>query len=547
MLELVFALFWAAASTVLGFHWRGPTLPSWSLRYALAVALTRCMLDLKRRHTVARIRRLEILHDRVIGPPGGVRLPDHGDQDIAVSRIEWTIDVKSLLEPERVARKRAGGVCQGYFVPEEVEYDLATEREILPRKHALQCHLTAEWTYHTDVMDNQGTHFDGKPRKVVLVAHGGAFAFCTAPMYRSFAERLARASGADVLVVEYRKPPEFPFPAAIHDVFAAYLALVDPTNPAFYATTISPVASPKLPRYAPNNVTIFGDSAGANLALATCVYLSSFLPTPLGTPTYPIPGSLVLHSGWFDLTHSAPSWDEFGWVDTIPKTIVGSMLGRIYNGAVNCAWAYVNGFGEGARPCRVSPAQDPKSDGSGDDWRTRTPDRFSALPGRKSRTLPRTSGLSSPLSPSSPAQPTRLSAELTLLSLLMHPLISSARTADLSSLPPLLLQSASHECMRDDSLLLLERWSGSARHEVYDETCHDFVLSEGFAQSERSMSRIAKFINGDLPRSIERLRVRPDGLVERGKEERYNDRLHEFVSRLCLVNREAGRVRGVDQ
>jgi hypothetical protein len=150
-------------------------------------------------------------------------------------------------------------------------------------------------------------------------------------------------------------------------------------------------------------------------------------------------------------------------------------------------------------------------------------------------------------------QPHRLKSELALLSLILHPLISSVRTADFSGFPPVLIQSAAFENMLDDSILLAEKYGadcgdkgkGWVRHELYDEAVHDFMMAEGFVQSQRAMESIGRWVKG-----LDSLRAGkkgPGGTVKvgiatggevRAWEGKYVDRLHEFVARLCLVNRQ---------
>ncbi|KAI9024651.1 Alpha/Beta hydrolase protein [Hyaloraphidium curvatum] len=595
MLELLYALTCTVLGALFRFAVRGPPLPSWTLSYALTVAATKCALDVKRKHTVPKVRRIERLVDAAAG-----RIAAAEKDGLRVLGIEWTVDVASLLSHERRTRRMFPEGFQGYFVPEEVEFDLDSGKPSLPRKEEHEYRLTAEWYTAVDVEK-------GKRRKCIIVVHGGAFAFCTISMYRGFAARMAKETEADVLTVEYRKPPERPWPAAIHDVFAAYLYLTDPSNPAFKAARIG--MGHQLPVYDPEDLVFFGDSAGGNIALAAAVYLRSFLLNPDRTPAFAMPGGLILHSGWFDLTHCNKSWDTNGWIDTVPRTVMNSMLDRIYDGSINCAWAYVNGFDSVPRQTRLGTAYaagerlarlDPEVAGP---HTTRglprparrhplitrassfsmhvpstpppSPAEASSLKASLDGSLAARSSLgrdgsfpSPPPTPSrsagpagpattAPHQPTRLSAEIALLSLILHPLVSGVRTADLSLFPPVLIQSASHEQMLDDSVLLADRYAADnaargrkwVRHEVYGEACHDFVLVEGFAQAGRALEAMGRWMrrldrlrargDGIGGVGIDRVFVAPDGTEERGREMKFVDRLHEFVARLCLLNREA--------
>ena len=60
------------------------------------------------------------------------------------------------------------------------------------------------------------------PRGVLLYFHGGGYRLGSAAMFTPFAARLAAATGAGVVVVDYRLAPEHPFPAALHDAASVY-------------------------------------------------------------------------------------------------------------------------------------------------------------------------------------------------------------------------------------------------------------------------------------------------------------------------------------
>ncbi len=93
---------------------------------------------------------------------------------------------------------------------------------------------------------------DQPPR--VLYLHGGGFVLGSAYGYRPLAGALAEASGAGVLVIDYRLAPEHPYPAALDDARSAYRWLLDQ----------APADEP---------VLIAGDSTGGGLALALLLRL----------------------------------------------------------------------------------------------------------------------------------------------------------------------------------------------------------------------------------------------------------------------------------
>jgi len=94
---------------------------------------------------------------------------------------------------------------------------------------------------------------------VVVHLHGGGFVFHDVEVHDAAARRLANRTGLAVLSVDYRRPPEHPFPAAPDDVDTVVDWLVDGAG----GREIGPAAGE--PAYA------HGDSAGGNLALVAAL------------------------------------------------------------------------------------------------------------------------------------------------------------------------------------------------------------------------------------------------------------------------------------
>ncbi|KAJ8134031.1 hypothetical protein OY671_012755, partial [Metschnikowia pulcherrima] len=68
---------------------------------------------------------------------------------------------------------------------------------------------------------------DADSARVILYTHGGGFAVGSADSHRKLAGHLASASGVTAFIPDYRRSPEFPFPAQIEDGIAAYLGLIE--------------------------------------------------------------------------------------------------------------------------------------------------------------------------------------------------------------------------------------------------------------------------------------------------------------------------------
>lgn len=120
-------------------------------------------------------------------------------------------------------------------------------------------------------------------RKLVFYIHGGAFVLCNPATHRALTCNVARVTGALVLAVDYRRPPQHQFPIALEDVLEAYRFIAK--------------------WFPPKNIIVAGESAGGNLAVALCLQLSR--------SELPLPGGLILMSPWTDVSdRDLPSWDH---------------------------------------------------------------------------------------------------------------------------------------------------------------------------------------------------------------------------------------------
>lgn len=115
---------------------------------------------------------------------------------------------------------------------------------------------------------------DADPRQMLVALHGGGFALGSSASHRKLAGHLARACGAYAFVADFRLAPEHPYPAQIEDTIAVYDALVAAGT-------------------APGAITFVGDSAGANIAIATTLRLLRD-----GATT---PGQVMVISPWLDM------------------------------------------------------------------------------------------------------------------------------------------------------------------------------------------------------------------------------------------------------
>ena len=91
---------------------------------------------------------------------------------------------------------------------------------------------------------------------LIVYYHGGGWVIATIDTYNASAQALAEKAEAIVVSVEYRKGPEFKFPTAHKDSYAAYKwALANAAN--FKADS--------------TKIAVAGESAGGNLAVAVSI------------------------------------------------------------------------------------------------------------------------------------------------------------------------------------------------------------------------------------------------------------------------------------
>ena len=122
----------------------------------------------------------------------------------------------------------------------------------------------------------------GDEDRVILFFHGGGYVAGSPQTHQRLASRLAHLASRSVFLPAYRLAPEYPLPAAFDDACLVWDALI---------------AS----GYAPQDVSIGGDSAGGGLALSLLAELCQ-----RGTP----PAAAFAWSPFTDLTLTSPSLSE---------------------------------------------------------------------------------------------------------------------------------------------------------------------------------------------------------------------------------------------
>ena len=163
---------------------------------------------------------------------------------------------------------------------------------------------------------------------VVVFLHGGGFVFGDIDTHDAQSRRVANRTGMAVLAVDYRRPPEHPFPAAPDDVDTAVAWLVT-QGPAMHLDVTRMVA--------------LGDSAGGNLALVAALrnpdrFAATVLVYPFIDPQARFPsyreengGLMAAEAAWYWQQYAASPDDlddpDLAPIDsvelgTLPPTLV---------------------------------------------------------------------------------------------------------------------------------------------------------------------------------------------------------------------------------
>ena len=142
-------------------------------------------------------------------------------------------------------------------------------------------------------------HGSSRTQRAFIDLHGGAMVFGGGDACRVGAQMQADRHGISCYGVDYRMPPEHPFPSALDDCLTAYRHVLE--------------------HHGPGDVVIGGRSSGGNLALALALRASD--------EGLPLPAGLVLLSPEVDLTESGDSFQVNRLVDVVlPGSLMANNL-----------------------------------------------------------------------------------------------------------------------------------------------------------------------------------------------------------------------------
>jgi len=142
--------------------------------------------------------------------------------------------------------------------------------------------------------------------RLFVHAHGGAYVVYGGRAGLAEAILVAHRANIPVLSIDYRMPPNHPFPAAVDDVVAVWKSL--------------------LKKYDAKSMALGGTSTGGGLVLASTHKFIS-----LGIP---VPGALFAGTPWSDLTKTGDSYFTNEGVDSILTSYDGLLAGaaKLYAG-----------------------------------------------------------------------------------------------------------------------------------------------------------------------------------------------------------------------
>ena len=135
-----------------------------------------------------------------------------------------------------------------------------------------------------------------------LHVHGGGYVFGGGDASVGEAVQIAAAAGIPAISVDYRMPPESPFPAALDDTIVVYRAMLESRQA--------------------GEIAIGGTSAGAGLALAAVHQMKE-----LGLP---VPGALFAGTPWADLTKTGDTLYSNEGIDRVLVSYDGWLKSAAY-------------------------------------------------------------------------------------------------------------------------------------------------------------------------------------------------------------------------
>ncbi len=223
------------------------------------------------------------------------------------------LPARRIPVPDSISEQARKALAQSIFGPPPrwpSHDDKAAWKRLIPEQDATIASLFAQLPFFRGRIESRrvgaASMFelvpDGvaqdKDDRAILYLHGGGFVMGGGELAAKAAQAFASQTRTRTYSVDYRMPPDHPYPAGLDDVVAAYRDV--------------------LTRHAANRVAVMGISAGAGLAASAVLKLRD-----LGLP---LPGATVLLTPEADLTESGDTFETNQYVDTVLVQRVPEML-----------------------------------------------------------------------------------------------------------------------------------------------------------------------------------------------------------------------------
>ena len=133
---------------------------------------------------------------------------------------------------------------------------------------------------------------DKNKNRLLVHVHGGGYVFGGGEAGLGEAMLMAGIGGFKVISIDYRMPPDHPFPAALDDAITVWKDVVKTNDP--------------------KKMGIFGSSTGGGLTLAMILRAKA--------EELPLPAAIAPGTPWADLTETGDSYRTNEWIDNILVT-----------------------------------------------------------------------------------------------------------------------------------------------------------------------------------------------------------------------------------
>lgn len=144
-------------------------------------------------------------------------------------------------------------------------------------------------------------------RRLLVHVHGGGYVLGAGERGLTEAVLVAGMSGIRTISIDYRMPPEFPFPVPINDVIGAWKAILDV--------------------HKGSKIGLFGNSAGGAMALG--------LAQRAVQEKFALPAAIVSATPWADLSETGDSYFTNKYVDPVPYHGILGVAAAQYAGGMD--------------------------------------------------------------------------------------------------------------------------------------------------------------------------------------------------------------------